>query len=93
MNETVAEILLGPFVPVTVTVYTPADPEHDRVEVPVVPKVMLVGDSAHDRPVAGETEDVRLTVPVKPLCAVTVMVEVPVSPARTVTAVGLAATV
>jgi hypothetical protein len=54
---------------------------------------MLVGDSAHVRPLAGETEEDRLTVPVKPLCAVTVMVEVPVSPARTVTAVGLAVTV
>lgn len=60
---------------------------------PVVPRVMLVGDSVHDRPLAGETEEVRPTVPVKPLCEVTVMVEVPVSPARTVTVVGLAVTV
>jgi hypothetical protein len=84
--------MLGPFVPVTVTVYTPADPEQESVEVPEVPRVMLVGDNVHDRPLAGETEEVRLTVPVKPLCAVTVMVEVPLDPARTVTAVGLAVT-
>jgi len=84
---------LGPFVPVTLTVYTPVDPEQESVEAPEVPKAILVGDSAHVRPLAGETEEVRLTVPVKPLCAVTVTVEVPVSPARTVTAVGLAVTV
>jgi hypothetical protein len=44
------------------------------------------------RPLLGETEEVRLTVPVKPLWAPTVIVEVPVAPARTVTAVGLAVT-
>jgi hypothetical protein len=54
---------------------------------------MLVGDSTHDRPLAGETEEVRLTVPVKPLCAATVIVEVPVAPAKTVILVGLAVTV
>ena len=46
----------------------------------------------HVRLLAGEIEKARLTVPVKPLCAVTVTVEVPVVPARTVTAVGLAVT-
>jgi hypothetical protein len=34
--------------------------------------------------------EVRLTVPLKPLRAVTVMVEVPATPALTVTVVGLA---
>jgi len=53
---------------------------------------MLVGERAHVRPILGETEEVKLTVPVKPLCAVTVIVEVPVVPERTVTAVGLAVT-
>ena len=53
---------------------------------------MLVGERVHVRPILGETEEVRLTVPVKPLCAVTVIVEVPVVPARTVTAAGLAVT-
>lgn len=41
---------------------------------------------------AGETEDVRATVPVKPLMGATVMVEVPDTPATVVTAVGLAVT-
>jgi hypothetical protein len=63
------------------------------VEVPEVPKVMLVGDRVQLRPVLGETEENRLTVPVKPLCAATVIVEVPASPARTVRVVGLAVTV
>ena len=51
---------------------------------------MLVGERVHVRPILGETEEVKLTVPVKPLCAVTVTVEVPVVPARTLTAAGLA---
>jgi hypothetical protein len=63
------------------------------VEVPEVPRVMLAGDRAQTRPPLGEIEEVRLTVPVKPLCALTVIVEVPDVPARTVTAVGLAVTV
>ena len=54
---------------------------------------MLVGDSVQVRPLLGATEDARLTVPVKPLWAVTVIIEVPVVPARTVIAVGLAVTV
>jgi hypothetical protein len=76
-----------------VTVYTPADPEQDRVEVPEVPRAMLAGDSVQVRPLVGVTDEVRLTVPVKPLCAATVIVEVPAAPARTVITVGLAATV
>jgi hypothetical protein len=62
------------------------------VEVPEVPRVMLVGDRLQVSPL-GETEEVRLTVPVKPLCALTVIVDVPDVPARTVTAVGFAVTV
>jgi len=61
--------------------------------VPVIPRLMLVGDRVQVKPFVGETEEIRLTVPVKPLCAVTVIVEVPVAPARNVTAVGLAVTV
>ena len=45
------------------------------------------------RPLLGVTDEVRLTVPVKPLCAATVIVDVSVAPARTVIVVGLAATV
>jgi hypothetical protein len=77
-------------VPVTVVVYTPAEPEHDSVEVPAVPSVALVGDIVQVRPVDGETLEVRVTVPVKPFWAVTVIVELPARPARTVTLVGLA---
>jgi hypothetical protein len=54
---------------------------------------MLVGDSVQVRPLFGVTDEVRLTVPVKLLCAVTVIVEVPVAPARTVILIGLAVTV
>jgi len=54
---------------------------------------MLVGERLQVRPLLGETEEVRLTVPVKPLPAVTVIMEVPVVPARTVIVVGLAVTV
>jgi hypothetical protein len=62
------------------------------VEVPEVPRVTLVGVRVQVSPVAGATEDVRLTVPVNPLMAVTVMVDVPATPALTVTVVGLAVT-
>jgi hypothetical protein len=41
---------------------------------------------------AGETDEVRVTVPVKPLIGATVMVEVPDAPATIVTVVGLALT-
>jgi hypothetical protein len=51
---------------------------------------MFEGESVHVKPLDGETDETRSTVPVKPFCAVTVMVDVPVAPARTVTAVGLA---
>lgn len=54
---------------------------------------MLVGDSVQVRLLLGATEDAKLTVPVKPLCAATVIVEVPVAPERTVRVVGLAVTV
>jgi len=47
----------------------------------------------HVRPVDGETAAVRLATPLKPCRAPTVIVEVPGTPARTVTAVGLAETV
>lgn len=50
----------------------------------------LVGVSVQASPVVGLMLKVRLTVPLKPLRAVTVMVEVPATPALTVTVVGLA---
>jgi len=74
----------------------PADPEQDRVEVPLVVvelRATLVGDSVQVRPVEGETVSVRLTVPVNPPEPVTVMVEVAAVPGLNETAVGLAAMV
>jgi hypothetical protein len=52
---------------------------------------MLVGDRVQVRP-AGETAEVRATVPVKPLTGATVIVDVPATPTSTVTAVGAAVT-
>jgi hypothetical protein len=53
-----------------------------RVEVcGEVPKVTLVGDKVHVNPVGVEADTVSATVPVKPLTAVTVMVEIPEDPA------------
>jgi hypothetical protein len=46
-------------VPVTVTVYTPADPLQDRLEVP--DPVTLVGVRVHARPVAGLVLEAKLT--------------------------------
>ena len=54
-----------PLVPVTVTVYTPAWPEHDSAEFPE--DVRLVTPRVQDRPVVGEIVLVRVTVPVNPL--------------------------
>ncbi len=77
--------------PVTVTVYVPALREQDSVEVPE--PVTLVGVSVHVRPVVGLMLEVRLTTPLNPWRAVTVIAEVAAVPAFTVTLVGLAAIV
>jgi len=53
---------------------------------------MLLGVRVHVSP-AGETADVRATVPVNPLTGATVIVEMAAVPTVVVTAVGLAATV
>ncbi len=77
--------------PVIVTLYEPADPEQDRVELPsgvVVLKIILVGDRLHARPEEGETVLDRVTVPKNPSRLLVVIVEVPVTPARTVTLAG-----
>jgi len=55
--------------------------------------VTLVGVRVHVRPVVGLIVDSKLTTPLKPWRAVTVTVEEPWIPARTVTLVGLAAIV
>lgn len=73
--------------------YTPAEPEQDSVEVPEVPRVTLVGESAQVRPVVGDTVTARFTVPVNPWMEVTVIVDAPLPLARTVTLVKLAETV
>ncbi len=83
---TVAERDKAPLVPVTVTVYVPAVPEQESVEVPEMPSVTLAGVNVHVKPVTGEMSADRFTVPVKPFTAVTVIVAVPL-------VVGLAATV
>jgi len=65
--------------------------EHDRLEVWLAPRTMLVGVKVHVRP-AGATEDVRATVPVNPLIGATVIVEATAVPAVVETDVGLAVT-
>ncbi len=89
VKVTVTDLVRDPLVPVTVAVFTPPElAVQDSVEVPEVPSVMLVGVRVHDRLL--DVATVRLTIPVKPLTLVAVMVEVPVWPTVTVTAVGLA---
>jgi hypothetical protein len=94
VNVTVVVMTVLPLVPVTVAVSVWAVAElQDSVEVPLVVvlvRVTLVGLSVQVRwPVVAT---VRATVPVKLFSAATVIVEVPVAPARTVTLVGLAVT-
>jgi hypothetical protein len=89
---TVAEWDSVPLVPVTVTVYVPADPEHERDEVWEAPRTMLVGVRVHVNP-AGATVEASATVPVNPLSGATVIVDVAVAPASALTLVGLALTV
>ena len=47
-----------------------------------VPKVTLVGVRVHVRPAGVDAETVNATVPVRPLTAVTVTVDVPEAPAK-----------
>jgi hypothetical protein len=92
VNVTVAVWDREPLVPVTVTVKVVAVvEEQDRVEVWLAPRTILVGLRVHVRP-AGETDEVRATVPVNPWRGATVIVDVPVAPASAVTLVGLAVT-
>ena len=64
---------------------------HERVEVPE--PVTLVGVRVQVMPVAGLLVEVKLTTPVNPLTAVTVIAEVPAWLTLTGTLVGLAAIV
>jgi hypothetical protein len=88
---TAAEWDRVPLVPVTVTVYDPADPLQESVDVPE--PGTLVGFRVHVKPVAGLMLGVRLTDAANPSSAVTVIVEVPEAPARRVALIGLAAIV
>ena len=64
----------------------------DRAEVCEAPRTMLAGVRVQVRP-AGETVEVRATVPVKPFRGATVIVDAAAVPAFTLTLVGLAVTV
>ena len=64
------------------------EPLQERVEVPE--PVTLVGVRVQVTPVDGETTEVKLTTPLNPCRAVTVIVEVPETPARKLTEAGLA---
>ncbi len=72
------------------------EPVQERVEVDEVVVLVsetLVGLRVQVRPVEGDTVSDRFTVPVKPLTAATVIVDVPGDPSTTETPVGLASTV
>jgi len=62
------------------------EPLQARVEVPEL--ATLVGVREQERPVEGDADAPKPTTPLKPCRAVTVIVEVPETPARTVTVVG-----
>jgi hypothetical protein len=64
----------------------------DRAEVWLAPRTMFVGVRVQVGP-AGETDEVRATVPVKPFTGATVIVEVAATPTLTLAVVGLAVTV
>ncbi len=66
------------------------NPWHDRVE-PPEPPVILVDERAQTRFVEFVVT-ARATVPVKPFSGATVIAEVPLAPALTLTLVGLAVT-
>jgi hypothetical protein len=65
---------------------------HESVLDPVLPNVTLEGERVQLRPVLGETAVVSVTVPVNPWILVTNIVEIPDTPALTMTLVGLTVT-
>ena len=80
--------------PVTVTAYKPAEPEHDKVDralVVLALRATLVCDRVQARPVGGEAVTVSEIVPLNPWRPVVVIDEVPDVPARSVTFVWFAA--
>jgi hypothetical protein len=64
---------------------------HESVLVPVDPRVTLVGDTEHVRPLDGDMLVESETVPVNPRTGVTTIAEVPAESAFVVTLVGLEA--
>ena len=62
---------------------------HESALVPVLPNVMLVGESVQVRPVVGAILAASVIVPVNPWTLFTNTVEVPADPAFTATFVGL----
>jgi hypothetical protein len=65
----------------------------DKTEVPERPRRILVWVRLHVKPVGGDIVSVMLTVPLKPFRLETVMVEFPLTPAFTISAVVPAVTV
>jgi len=77
-------------VPVTVTVYEPAEPEHDNSEVAlelVALRGRMEGAGLQVRPFEGEIVVERATFPTKPSNPLAITVVEPVDPARAVTVV------
>jgi hypothetical protein len=66
---------------------------HERVLVPVLPSVTLVGESVQVKPLLGEMPAVSVTVPENPKTLVTTTVDVPAAPAFATTFVGVSVTV
>jgi|SRR6267143_2082524 len=91
--DTVTPCESDPLLPVTETVYVPAEPLQDSVDVPEVPRETVFWLKAQLRPLDGETVAVKPTPPANPFRLATVIVELPRAPASTVTDVGLADTV
>jgi hypothetical protein len=85
---TVADAVFPPLVPVTVTVYCPAEPEQDNVEFPDAVRVVTLREQ--ERPVLGEIVSFKVTVPKNVGAYVTVIVDRPVDPVMTETVEGLA---
>ncbi len=56
------------------------------------PRVIVVGTSEQEAPLLGVTVDVRETIPLNPFSGATVIVDVTLVPAGTLTLVGLAVT-
>ena len=61
------------------TVYVPAEPLQDNVELAVVPRITETWLRLQVRPVLDDIARAKLTVPAKPFRLLTVMVELPLT--------------